>query len=417
MRRLLAALSLFGAACHHTPSIDDFSADNRIVLAGQVVHLTWSVSGSNTVRIDPEPGPVSTSPVAVFPEASVTYTLTATNNWGTSSRDLAVTVETTASASILRFSVTPAQARAGVERTLSWQVRQAASARLSGGALAPGDVGATGQLKILPAATTTYTLTVESSPGFQPAEVQDRVVARVVVPTVITSFTASPASILQGQEATLQWSGSAQSWSLASGGSPRLLGVARTLVVRPSSTTTYALTGSGPGGNAGPQLVTVTVTPRAGTTLAYTAPAAGLGPLRLEADACPAPCTSMTLRLVAAADVSLRGVAIDLPLDASKLLLDPATFSSALDAGKAVLGTGPLAGTLVLGAAKLGSGSGPAPDKSLAAGAELAHFSVALSSAGGQGVVFDGAQSFNAFIQSASGRSTGGIAVGRLEAK
>jgi hypothetical protein len=42
---------------------------------------------------------------------------------------------------------------------------------------------------------------------------------------------------------------------------------------------------------------------------------------------------------------------------------------------------------------------------------------VALQSAGGQGVVFDGAQAFRSFIQSASGRTPGGIAVGKLEAK
>jgi hypothetical protein len=204
---------------------------------------------------------------------------------------------------------------------------------------------------------------------------------------------------------------------VAAAGATSNLGGAKLLVVRPAATTTYALTGNGPGGVAGPQELTVTVTPRAGTGLVYTPPPAGSERLRLVADACPAPCKTITLRLVAAAPVALRGVAIDLPLDPSKVSLDPLTFSSALDAGKAVLGSGPLMGELVLGAAKKGTGTAPAADTSLLGGAELAHFSVALQSLGGQGVVFDGAQAFKSFIQSASGRTPGGIAVGKLEAK
>jgi hypothetical protein len=264
--------------------------------------------------------------------------------------------------------------------------------------------------------TTTYTLIATSGRSFTPAEVQATAVARVVEPTAIASFTATPPAILQGDAVTLRWDGSALSWSIAAGATTTNLGVARLLVVRPAATTTYSLTGNGPGGVAAQQL-TVTVTPRAGTKLVYTPPPSGSERLRLVAVACPAPCTTITLRLLAAAPVGLRGVAIDLPLDASKVSLDPLTFSSALDAGKAVLGSGPLAGQLVLGAVKKGTGTAPAADSSLLAGVELAHFSVALQSAGGQGVVFDGAQAFTSFIQSASGRTPGGIAVGKLEAK
>jgi hypothetical protein len=164
--------------------------------------------------------------------------------------------------------------------------------------------------------------------------------------------------------------------------------------------------------------VTVTVTPRAGTTLVYTPPVVSGQKLKLIADACATPpCTSLTMRLVAAAATSLRGVAIDLPLDSTKVSLDPAAFASTLDAGKAVLGAGPLRDTLVLGAGRKSSGSGPAPDLALAADQEVAHFVLALQAQGGQGPVFDGSTAFKAFIQSASGRTPGGIAVGKLEAQ
>ncbi len=85
-----------------------------------------------------------------------------------------------------------------------------------------------------------------------------------------------------------------------------------------------------------------------------------------------------------------------------------------------MLGTGPLRGQLVIGAALKGSGTAFAADMNLApntASAEVLHFSVALQALGGQGIVFDGATAFASFIQSASGRTPGGIAVGRLEAK
>ena len=80
-------------------------------------------------------------------------------------------------------------------------------------------------------------------------------------------------------------------------------------------------------------------------------------------------------------------------------------------------GNGPLRDTLVLGAARAGTGSGPAADLAFVAGDEVAHFVLALQTQGGQGPVFDGATAFKAFIQSASGRTPGGIAVGRLEAQ
>ena len=232
----------------------------------------------------------------------------------------------------------------------------------------------------------------------------------------ISFFTATPSTpILQGDAATLSWDGTALGWAVTASGITTNLGVKKNLVVRPSVTTTYSLTGTGPGGAAGPQQLTVTVTPRAGTTLVYTPPTVTTEKLQLLATC--SPCTPMTLQLVAAVPVALRGVAVDLPLDSTKISLDPATFVAALDTGKAVLGSGPLHDQLVIGGALKGSATGLAADMSFAANAEVLHFSVALQAPGGQGIVFDGATAFVSFIQSASGRTPGGIAVGRLEAK
>jgi len=162
----------------------------------------------------------------------------------------------------------------------------------------------------------------------------------------------------------------------------------------------------------------VTVDPHPATTLTYTPSAAT--PLQLVADACDS-CTVLTLRIKATASVQLRGLALNLPLDSTKVRFDGfaagAVLSNAIS--KAAMGTGLLQDVLVVGLALQGTGAAPAPDVTLTAGDELASFSFELLSAGGRGTVFDGAvprAGYKASIQTASGRIPGAIAVGKLEA-
>lgn len=427
MRRLVVLLALLAPACdpYRPPHIDSFTVDDPNPPAGAEVHLHYAVRDASIISIVPEPGEVTSSPVTVRPREPTVYTLRAANFTGTASQQVTVNAQSSGAASILEFSVAPSQAPAGTPRTLSWKIHNGVRTVIDGVASGRVAIAEEGTRVESPAATTTYTLYATSSVGFTPGQVSARAVARVVDPTAITSFTATPQAMLQGDSVTLRWDGSALGWSVSANGATTNMGPARSLLVRPAVTTTYALTGIGPGGAAGPQRLTVTVTPRAATTLAYTPPVPGSEQLRLLADACPTPCATLTLRLLAAGATGLRGVSFNLPLDSAKVTLDPASFGSGFDTGKAVLGTGPLRDQLVFGAAMKGSGAAPAPDQSLAGGAELAHFSVALQAAGGQGIVFDGAAAFAsgcercgaAFIQSASGRTPGGIAVGRLEAK
>ena len=418
MRRLLL-IALLSSGCdpYLPPHIDSFTVDNPNPAPGAEVHLHYSVRDASIISIVPEPGEVTSSPVTVRPREPTTYTLRATNLTGAVSGSVTVNAKSSGAASILEFSVTPSQAPAGTSRSISWKIHNGIRTVLEGTLAGRIGVQEEGQILDLPTATTVYTLFATSSVGFLPAQVSARAVARVVEAPAITLFAATPAALLQGDAAVLRWDGSALGWSIASNGAPVKLGTAKSLLVRPTVTTTYALTGVGPGGAAGPQQVTVTVTPRVATTLAYTPPAPGSEKLKLVADACTAPCTTLTFRLLATAPLGLRGVSFNLPLDAAKLSLDPLAFATSFDTGKAVLGSGPLRGMLVLGAAMKGTGTAPAADQAFSSGVELLHFPVALLAQGGQGVVFDGAAAFAAFIQSASGRTPGGIAVGKLEAK
>jgi hypothetical protein len=278
-----------------------------------------------------------------------------------------------------------------------------------------------------PTATTSYTVTAFNRPGLTPGSITATIIARVYSPPSVSGFTSSPSSIVQGQASTLSWSGNAVSYSVRDGTANTSfeVGPRRSLVVHPAATTTYTLNARGPVGTLplqDPPSTTVTVTPHAGTSLAYTPPLGGV--LQLVADVCNS--GSCRLLITANGPVQLRGAALNLPLDTTKVSFDPSTFSTPIPGAVAVarLGTGVLQNALVLGVALKGTGTAPAADLTLNDGQELARFTLLLTPAGGAGVVFDGAtlaaqpaSGFKAVVQNAAGRAPNAIAVGRLEAQ
>lgn len=111
----LSAALLFGlAACHKKapppppppppapappvaakPVINYFTAEPTVVTAGQPSSLRWSVSDATSVQIDNQIGQVSPDGRrGVYPTATTTYHLTATNAGGTTEGDATVTVST-----------------------------------------------------------------------------------------------------------------------------------------------------------------------------------------------------------------------------------------------------------------------------------------------------------------------------------
>jgi hypothetical protein len=316
----------------------------------------------------------------------------------------------------------------GGQVTLSWATTGAARVTISANGptsdvTARIEVPATSSLVVQPQSTTSYTLTAFNQPGHTPESVTSTITARVVLPPSVGTFSAAPTSIEQGDAALLSWTGTAASWSVSDDrGGVFNLGPRRSLLVRPAADTTYTLHGAGPGGPLSSQpAVKVSVTPHPASRLSYQPPSGGA--LQLLADACADPCAGITLRVRAASDVPLRGFALNLPLDLTKVSFDPATFVSSLAGApaRAALGKGPLAGTLVMAAALEGIGTAAATDVTLPAGAELLRFNLSLISAGGRGSVFSGAAPvanpvYKALIQSASGRSANLLAVGSLDA-
>ena len=75
------------------PTIGSFTAEPDTVSSGQPSSLSWTVTGATGVEIDNGIGSVSpTGRRAVYPTATTTYTLTATNAGGSSTSSVTVTV-------------------------------------------------------------------------------------------------------------------------------------------------------------------------------------------------------------------------------------------------------------------------------------------------------------------------------------
>jgi hypothetical protein len=434
VKRLLLAVvfSLAGWSCSkNKPVIQSFTADKTTVYSGETVQLSFAVAGATRISITPLPGVVTSSPVAVTPTVNVTYTLHAQNGDGEVTQNILISVLPRPNAPTLNsFEALPSQVRPGNPVTLSWSTALAQSVQLSdGSSAAPLDVVASGTKTVAPLATTVYTLTVTGPPGSLPAQLTAKAVARVAAAPLITSFTApfipSPPSVNQGTAVTLSWTGTASRWSLSDGTTTTAMGPATSTTVRPGATTTYTLTASGVGGSVTKPL-TVTVTPMPGTTLVYTAPTPAnlVGKQLMLVSSC-SPCTPITLQLVPVGTATLRGVALNVPLDSSKVSMSGFAANSSLFApdspvaAKAVLGSGPLKDTLVIGAAKKGACTSPvtcapAADFSVASPTEVARVVLTLNPAGGMGIVFDGGKVVSA-VQSAAGRALGVVAVGKLE--
>jgi hypothetical protein len=417
--RFLLLLAVAAVACSSGPLvIDSFEVDEANPDVGAPVTFSFAVRGASKVRIDPAPGVVGGSPVTVVPATSATFTLTATNEYGrAATRSIDITLRPL-------LAVTAADAIPGLvlpdkEVTLTWTTTSAERATITDASTGQvSDVGVNGSMAVHPSATTIYTLTAYNRSDRRPASVTAKIAARVGVPPSLTSFSVDKPSIVQGDEATLSWSGNAINYSISDGTTTFDVGPRRSLTVRPAVTTTYTLLAVGPGGTTTSAPITVTVDPHPATTLTYTPPATGS--LQLVADPCN-PCSAVTLRIMATASLQLRGLALNLPLDSTKVSLDGFAAGAALSSAvsKAIMGTGPLQDVLVVGLALPGSGAAPAQDVTVNAGDELASFRFGLLSAGGRGAVFDGAAprpGYKASVQTASGRIPGAIAVGKLEA-
>src|SRR5512140_528516 len=120
MKRLTLSLLVLAAACGSSqkPAITVFTAAPASVALGQSTQLIFSAAGATALKIDPGAIDVTgTTSLTVTPSATTTYTLTATGEGGTDSKQVSVTVN---AASPAAFRVTHSgEITAGVETTFT----------------------------------------------------------------------------------------------------------------------------------------------------------------------------------------------------------------------------------------------------------------------------------------------------------
>ena len=249
------------------PTIN-FTADPPTVASGESSRLEWTTSGADSVALtDNDSSTDDATDYAdlnrsgtkdVTPTRTTTYTLTATWGGGTLASQVTVRVGSgTTAPRILSFTANPSTITADNETVLEWTTSDATEVTIS-------DVAGTlevaaGRTVVRPTETTTYTLTATGASGTTP-------VTRNVTVTVhqvpeILSFVATLKPNTPGVETyTLSWTTSHATRVTIDNGVPAVP-LNGSVEVSPSTTTTYRLTASGPGG-AVTQDVTADIYPR-----------------------------------------------------------------------------------------------------------------------------------------------------------
>lgn len=154
------------------PRIEQFSANPLNINAGASSTLVWQVKNAKTVSISPAPGSVATVGTAsVSPPKTTTYTLTATNNFGSVTANVTVNVAVTppppALPVITSFTANPAMSTVpGSAVVLTCLATGAARVVISG----IGNVNSSGSLTVNPTTTTTYVCVAINSTGGQVAK-------------------------------------------------------------------------------------------------------------------------------------------------------------------------------------------------------------------------------------------------------
>jgi len=165
------------------PAITGFNVNPTVISTGQSASLTWNVTGSDMVRIDPSVGNVSAvGSQSVDPGTTTTYILTAGGTTGVVTSTVTLSVVPTYSTStpypaypiyapnpnasnvpaIISFSINPPIISPGETTVMTWDVIGADSVSIDNGV---GNVPPSGSLVLNPNTTTYYQLVASNSYG------------------------------------------------------------------------------------------------------------------------------------------------------------------------------------------------------------------------------------------------------------
>lgn len=201
---------------------------------------------------------IGTPQVPVIPK---TYTITAENSVGTTTRDIQITVAATP----LSFTISPGAIALGGNAILGWDADDVPGLFSSVTVTAnPADsslastFSLAGTDNVSPAVTTTYTLSATPATG-GPAVSRSVNLTVGPAPVTITSFTANPTFVKMGEETTLAWAYTGTPQDLSLDGASVLSSLSQKVI--PSRRQTYTLSGSN-AENITPSIATIDVAAR-----------------------------------------------------------------------------------------------------------------------------------------------------------
>lgn len=165
----------------YQPPVVSLVADPADIAQGQSATLSWTCTNADTIVLEPMGWAVSPSgSYTVHPDATTTYSITATGPGGTTTVSATVAVHQPPEVSI---SADPQSIYAGQPATLSWTSSHADQVYLDNNI---GSVVLNGSLPVSPLQTTTYTITATGPGGTSTAAVT------VTVNSVISLHIDSP---------------------------------------------------------------------------------------------------------------------------------------------------------------------------------------------------------------------------------
>jgi hypothetical protein len=219
------------------PVINSFTVDRTSIISGEYAILEWDISGATSASLNNNIGDVdSTGSKSVFPTTTTKYTITATNSAGSVTKSITITV-TAEEPEITSFTATPTTITAGESTELEWVVANATSVSISPGV---GTVDEeSGTATVNPTSTKTYTITATNTFGSTTGTV--KVFVATDVPE-ITTFTADPEVVTEGDAVTLEWEVEGAVTVYISDEVGNVDPVSGTEEVHPTATLTYTLT-------------------------------------------------------------------------------------------------------------------------------------------------------------------------------
>lgn len=234
-------------------------AQPSTVPSGTASVLSWKASNANSVSIAGLGTFPATGSTKVTPNASTTYTATATGPGGTTTSSTLVSVSGSASSvPTIALTAQPNNISSGATSTLSWTTTNSTSVSIPG----LGTYPPSGSVQVTPSATATYTATASGAAGTA-AGSATVTVAQSAAPTITIS--AQPSSVPVGAKSVLTWTTTnATGVNIPGLGSFPANG---STSVTPSTTTTYTATAQGTQGTS--QASTTVTVQSNGTPLAH----------------------------------------------------------------------------------------------------------------------------------------------------